>query len=911
MRVRRIVPEVVQTSMMDCGPASLSAMLAGFGIPVSYGRLREACQTDVDGTSIDTIEDIANQLGLEAEQIMVPPDHVTLPSAQSLPAIAVVMQPDGLPHFVVVWGRAGSRVQLMDPATGRRWPTCAQFIASLYVHRHTMEAELWAEWAASDGFLDPLCDRMVRIGVPDGDARRWAREAADRDAVVAVSTLDAGTRFVARLVDAKAVSRGNRAVELLRGLTAKTSNETRSPIPDPDWFALPMRTEPDQEPLVLLQGAVLVRATGVQTAAERASLLPEVGERADTSQPPPLSPDLVAALQEAPTRPAATLWRVFRSDGTLLPMILLSALVPAAAGVIVQAVLFRALLDLPFFLGPPEQRMGTAGAVLVFLVALLLLELPIAVGLLRIGRFMETRLRIMFLEKVPRLGDRYFHSRPTSDMAERLHQTHVLRSLPAEAAGFARAVLTLVFTTLGIIWLDPSTAVPAMVVAFVAIALPLALQPLLAERDLRVRTHSGALARFYLDGLLGLVAIRNHGAQNALRTEHEGLAVEWVRAGRAMLRASVAVDAVLWFAGLGLAGLLLLLHIRHVSETSTVLLLAYWALQLPAIGGEVADRARSYPAIRNITLRLLEPIGTPDDSEASVASNEDANREESSGESAATVSPGMALRFENVSVVASGNPILQEIDIDIPAGVHVGIVGPSGAGKSSLVGLLLGWHRAISGQIFIDGTPLERVGLPAIRQQTAWVDPSVQLWNRSLLQNLSYGSTSDPLASMADLFDKADLRGVMECLPDGLQTSLGEGGGFLSGGEGQRVRLARAALRRNARLVIFDEAFRGLEADRRQSLLARMREHWKHSTMLCITHDVTDTLALDLVLVVRDGRVVESGTPDELVRDPDSFYSQLVAANRKVYERVWSHPAWRRVRIERGRLHERKSGDAS
>ena len=71
-------PEVVQTSAMDCGPAALKSVLEGFSIPVSYGRLREACQTDVDGTSINTIEDIAIQLGLQAEQVMLPADHLVL-----------------------------------------------------------------------------------------------------------------------------------------------------------------------------------------------------------------------------------------------------------------------------------------------------------------------------------------------------------------------------------------------------------------------------------------------------------------------------------------------------------------------------------------------------------------------------------------------------------------------------------------------------------------------------------------------------------------------------------------------------------------------------------------------------------------------------------------------------------------
>ena len=75
---------------MDCGPAALKCLLEGFGIPVSYGRLREACQTELDGTSIDTLEVVAGQLGLSAEQVMLPADHLLLPEAQSLPAIAVV-----------------------------------------------------------------------------------------------------------------------------------------------------------------------------------------------------------------------------------------------------------------------------------------------------------------------------------------------------------------------------------------------------------------------------------------------------------------------------------------------------------------------------------------------------------------------------------------------------------------------------------------------------------------------------------------------------------------------------------------------------------------------------------------------------------------------------------------------------
>src|SRR6476469_5857405 len=115
-RRRRLVPEVVQTSAMDCGPAVLKALLDGFGIPVSYGRLREACQTDVDGTSIDTLEQVAIQLGLDAQQVMVPLDYLLMPEAGMLPGLVVALLPNRVTHFVVIWRRHGRFLQVMDPA---------------------------------------------------------------------------------------------------------------------------------------------------------------------------------------------------------------------------------------------------------------------------------------------------------------------------------------------------------------------------------------------------------------------------------------------------------------------------------------------------------------------------------------------------------------------------------------------------------------------------------------------------------------------------------------------------------------------------------------------------------------------------------------------------------------------------
>jgi ATP-binding cassette subfamily B protein len=241
----------------------------------------------------------------------------------------------------------------------------------------------------------------------------------------------------------------------------------------------------------------------------------------------------VAALAEPQRPPGRALLRLLRADGLLAPTALLAALALAAGSVVIEVMLFRGLFDLGRDLGLIEQRLGAMVALLVFVAALLLLELPIAAGLFRLGRRLEARLRLAFLEKIPRLNDRYFQSRPTSDMAERSHSLHQVRLLPDLGGQLLRLLCELALMTAGIAWLDLPSAPVAGLAAVIAVGLPFAVRPLLVERDLRVRTHAGALSRFYLDALLGLVAVRVPGAEPAVRREHESLLVEWAGAGLA------------------------------------------------------------------------------------------------------------------------------------------------------------------------------------------------------------------------------------------------------------------------------------------------------------------------------------------------------------------------------------------
>ena len=858
MRRRFFVPEVIQASAMDCGPASLKCLLEGFGISVSYGRLREACQTDVDGTSIDTLEEVAAQLGLAAEQVILPLDHVLLPEADALPAIVVVRLPSGTTHFQVVWRRIGNLLQCMDPATGRRWIMRATFLNEVYLHKTRVPAEAWRDWAGTPAAQASFLHRLQRLGA---NGNKLLKVALTDPSWKSLAQLDAAARLVQAIHDGGGVSLGRQCRKLIDRFCHDDSK-----IPADYWSVTPTENEGELQ----LKGAVLLHIRGrlPKSAVSQATV----------------SPEIAAALNETPARPGRELLRLLLADGVLAPSLLLFTALVAAGGVILEAILFRGLFDVSRELGLSGQRVGAIGALLLFLLLLLFLELPVTASLLRMGRRLETRLRQAFLEKIPRLSDRYFQSRLMSDMTERSHMIHRIRHLPELGGQLIRAALELVLTAVGIAWLDPRLTPLAVIAALSALVLPLLAQPTVIERDLRVRTHSGALSRYYLDALLGLVPIQVHGAQRAVRSEHRGLLTGWAGAALGLQAVAVWFEAAQFTLGFGLAAAMLFLHLARSAEAGTVLLLIYWALNLPALGQQIAQIAWQYPAYRNRTLRLLEPLGALEEEQPAPAAT--AREQEKTPDTVA-----VAIKLEGVTMRAAGHAILHDVSTQISAGAHVAIVGPSGAGKSSLVGLLLGWSRPAQGEVRIDGEPIAQCS-ENLRRHTAWVDPAVQLWNRSFLENIRYGSpvgiADEKAASMLQILDAADLRRVLERLPDGFESYLGEGGALVSGGEGQRVRLARAFLRPGTRLAILDEPFRGLDREQRRQLLRRVRALWKDVTLLCITHDVSETLGFERVLVMENGAITEDGAPSTLASDPASRYRALLDAELTLQQSLWS-----------------------
>ncbi|HSC68064.1 MAG TPA: ABC transporter ATP-binding protein/permease [Cellvibrio sp.] len=209
-------------------------------------------------------------------------------------------------------------------------------------------------------------------------------------------------------------------------------------------------------------------------------------------------------------------------------------------------------------------------------------------------------------------------------------------------------------------------------------------------------------------------------------------------------------------------------------------------------------------------------------------------------------------------------PILKHFNLHIPAGNKVAIVGSSGAGKSTLSRLLYRFYDINSGSIQIDGQDIRTVTLESLRRAIAIVPQDTVLFNTSIRENIAYGN---PQASAADIdraIKMAHLENFINSLPQGDKTLVGERGLKVSGGEKQRIAIARVLLK-GSPILIFDEATSALDSNSEAAILAAMKELASGHTTLVIAHRLSTVIDADQIIVLDEGAVVEQGTHTELL----------------------------------------------
>jgi subfamily B ATP-binding cassette protein MsbA len=247
-----------------------------------------------------------------------------------------------------------------------------------------------------------------------------------------------------------------------------------------------------------------------------------------------------------------------------------------------------------------------------------------------------------------------------------------------------------------------------------------------------------------------------------------------------------------------------------------------------------------------------------------------------------------AIRFERVTFVhagkdAEGRNALEDVTLELPIGKVTGVVGWSGAGKTTLINLLFRFHDPDRGSITVDGLPLRRVDLAWWRSQLSIAGQDAELLGGTIRENIAFGEESATFDDIVRAAKRASVHEFILTLPHGYETRIGGRGMLLSGGQRQRIGLARAFVR-NSPILVLDEATNAVDAMTEAEILGALQDLRGRTTVIVIAHRLSTIRAADHIVALAAGRVVETGTPADLVRQ-HGLYAQMVELQELAHPR--------------------------
>ena len=282
------------------------------------------------------------------------------------------------------------------------------------------------------------------------------------------------------------------------------------------------------------------------------------------------------------------------------------------------------------------------------------------------------------------------------------------------------------------------------------------------------------------------------------------------------------------------------------------------------------DPARRLSQLRVSLKTSLVGVGMVHD----LLADNDPDHEEVAGPQAllnAAPEGGLAIAMKEVCFAYNaGADVLRNLSLEIRPGEMIALVGPSGAGKSTVFSLLLQFHRHQSGQILIGGKPVEAIPAPVLRDLIAYVGQSNFIFSGTILENLTLRRTGVPQETIDEACEAVGLRDYILSLPHGYDTNVGELGSLISGGQAQRLNIARAIIK-DAPILLFDEVTSALDADNEELIRAYMHAQAGKKTILVIAHRISTVRQADKIALIEGGAVKALGTHQELICGSDYY----------------------------------------
>jgi ABC-type multidrug transport system fused ATPase/permease subunit len=232
----------------------------------------------------------------------------------------------------------------------------------------------------------------------------------------------------------------------------------------------------------------------------------------------------------------------------------------------------------------------------------------------------------------------------------------------------------------------------------------------------------------------------------------------------------------------------------------------------------------------------------------------------------------------------SDRPVLNKINLKVQAGHNIAVVGPNGSGKTTLANLIPRFFEPDSGKILIDGIDIQDVTLHSLRDQIGMVTQDIVTFNDTIAANIAYGKPNATREEIIDAAKAAYAHEFIAPLPDAYDTIIGEHGSGLSGGQLQRIVIARAILK-NPAILIFDEATSQVDADSEAKIRNAIEKMMQHRTTFIIAHRFSTVITADLIVVMDKGQIIAQGRHEKLIRTcllyQSLYENQLIASEMK------------------------------
>jgi len=499
---------------------------------------------------------------------------------------------------------------------------------------------------------------------------------------------------------------------------------------------------------------------------------------------------------------------------------------------------------------------------------------------IRIGTYLMRRIRADMFDKLMRLPVEYYDRRPTAPFIGRIqHDVAQVESFLREAIPHFLAQAVLTFSVLGMLF-----ALNGRAAAVVLGLLPLSalairsLWPRLRSRTLRAWNAEYGLQQSIAESLQGIRLIKAFRQEEAERdrfNRRNQAAVDryaeqlksamWMQPG---LRLAISwAIAFVWLAG-GLQVIRGRLSLGTIVAFTSYLTLFLGQLRSTFHSAGWANRALASADRILDLLRTEAPITEPD----------------ASGEMGEMVRAKGDIRVQSVTFAyEAGRNVLHDVSFHVRPGETVGITGRSGSGKSTLIQLLCRLYDPDSGCVLLDGVDLRRIAPGTLGRQIGLIMQDVELFDGSIAENIAFGK---PGASPREIVEAARIAGAhsfISRLPYGYDTRVGERGVRLSGGEKQRISIARAVLL-DPPVLLLDEATSAMDAHTERAVQRALERLGEGRTVIAVSHRLSTLRNADRILVLENGRVAESGTHEQLAA-ARGFYYGLLEANRLAPEK--------------------------